>query len=286
MVKLLLKEMRPKQWTKNVFVFAALVFDRQLFIPASLVRTIAAFIVFCLLSSSVYVMNDIFDVQSDRLHPTKKNRPIASGSLHISIAISFSIGLTLIALALAFWISLPLAIISLVYLLVNLLYSKWLKHIVLVDVLVIAFGFVLRVAAGVSVIQVQRFSPWLYVCMSLLALYLGFGKRRAELSGTNSDARKVLSGYSIAFIDQLITIVSASTLIAYSLYTFSAPDLPGNHLMMLTIPFVLYGIFRYLYLIQMKDAGGEPEELLLSDRPLQVAVLLWGLACVVIFYFT
>lgn len=286
MVKLLLKEMRPKQWTKNVFVFAALVFDRQLFIPASLVRTIAAFIVFCLLSSSVYVMNDIFDVQSDRLHPTKKNRPIASGSLHISIAISFSIGLTLIALALAFWISLPLAIISLVYLLVNLLYSKWLKHIVLVDVLVIAFGFVLRVAAGVSVIQVQRFSPWLYVCMSLLALYLGFGKRRAELSSTNSDARKVLSGYSIAFIDQLITIVSASTVIAYSLYTFSAPDLPGNHLMMFTIPFVLYGIFRYLYLIQMKDAGGEPEELLLTDRPLQAAVLLWGLACVVIFYFT
>jgi len=122
--------------------------------------------------------------------------------------------------------------------------------------------------------------------MSLLALYLGFGKRRSELSNTNSDARKVLGGYSIPFIDQLITIVSASTLIAYSLYTFSAPDLPGNHLMMLTIPFVLYGIFRYLYLIQMKDAGGEPEELLLSDRPLQAAVLLWGLACVLIFYFT
>jgi len=161
MVKLLLKEMRPKQWTKNVFVFAALVFDRQLFIPASLVRTIAAFVIFCLLSSSVYVMNDIFDVHSDRLHPTKKNRPIASGSLPISIAIGFSIGLTLIALALAFWISLPLAVISLVYLLVNLLYSKWLKHIVLVDVLVIAFGFVLRVAAGVSVIQVQRFRPGL-----------------------------------------------------------------------------------------------------------------------------
>jgi len=155
-----------------------------------------------------------------------------------------------------------------------------------VDVLVIAFGFVLRVAAGVSVIQVQRFSPWLYVCMSLLALYLGFGKRRAELSNTNSDARKVLSGYSIAFIRS--TYYHCVCVYAHCIftYTFSAPDLPGNHLMMLTIPFVLYGIFRYLYLIQMKDAGGEPEELLLSDRPLQAAVLLWGLACVLIFYFT
>ena len=278
--------MRPRQWTKNAFVFAALVFDRQLFVLKSLERTVGAFIVFCLISGSVYLINDVFDMEADRVHPVKKNRPIASGKLPVKTAIGFAILLSLAALAIAFLLSTELAIISVVYLLINLAYSKWLKHVVLVDVLVIAFGFVLRVAAGVSVIHVQRFSPWLYVCMTLLALYLGFGKRRSEMSNNGNDTRKVLSGYSIAFIDQLITIVSATTIIAYSLYTFSAPGLPGNYLMMLTIPFVLYGIFRYLYLIQIKNAGGEPEELLLTDRPLQAAVLLWGLACIVIFYLT
>jgi 4-hydroxybenzoate polyprenyltransferase len=158
----------------------------------------------------------------------------------------------------------------------------------LIDVLIIAAGFVLRVAAGVSVIHVQRFSPWLYVVMTLLALYIGFGKRRAEMTvlGIESQGahRKVLDGYSITLIDQLITIVSSTTIIAYSLYTFSAPNLPENHSMMLTIPFVLYGIFRYLYLIEIKHAGGEPEELLLKDRPLQITILLWAVAIFIIFY--
>jgi 4-hydroxybenzoate polyprenyltransferase len=175
-----------------------------------------------------------------------------------------------------------------VYFLLNLSYSKWLKHIPLIDVLVIAACFVLRVAAGVSVIEVQRFSPWLYVVTTLFALYLGFGKRRAEMSVLVSDSpashRKVLAGYSIDLIDQLITVVSSTTIIAYSLYTFSAPNLPDNHAMMLTIPFVLYGIFRYLFLIKMQNAGGEPEELLLKDRPLQATIALWGLAVVIIFY--
>jgi 4-hydroxybenzoate polyprenyltransferase len=288
MIKYLLKETRPKQWTKNGFIFAALVFDRQLFIWASLKRTLLAFVLFCLISSSVYIINDIMDVNADRNHPIKKNRPIAAGKLPIPVALTAAIVMIAISLSGAYFLSLELAIIAAVYLLMNLAYSRWLKHIPLIDVLIIAAGFVLRVAAGVSVIHVQRFSPWLYVVMTLLALYIGFGKRRAEMTvlGIESQGahRKVLDGYSITLIDQLITIVSSTTIIAYSLYTFSAPNLPENHSMMLTIPFVLYGIFRYLYLIEIKHAGGEPEELLLKDRPLQVTILLWAVAIFIIFY--
>jgi hypothetical protein len=164
---------------------------------------------------------------------------------------------------------------------------NWLKHVPLIDVLIIALGFVLRVGGGVTIIEVQRFSPWLYVVMTLGALYIGFGKRRAELALLTDAAqshRRVLDGYNLPLLDQLITIVSSSTILAYSLYTFSAPNLPQNHAMMLTIPFVLYGVFRYLWLIQVKQEGGAPEELLLSDRPLQLTIFLWGLAIFVIFY--
>lgn len=286
MLKYLFKAMRPRQWTKNAFIFAALVFDRQLLVLTSFERTLAAFFIFCLLSSSVYLMNDVFDIDADRLHPVKKDRPIASGKVSLPLAIGFSILLAVGSLLAAYFLSLEFAIIAAIYLLTNLAYSKWLKHVVVIDVLIIAFGFVLRVAAGVSVIQVERFSPWLYIVMALFSLFLGFGKRRSEMSVENNVTRKVLSGYSVAFIDQMITIVSATTIIAYSLYTFSAPNLPDNYLMMLTIPFVLYGIFRYLYLIQIKGAGGEPEELLLTDHPLQAAIVLWGLTCIAIFYFS
>ncbi len=288
MLKLILKEMRPKQWFKNAFVFAALVFDRKLLNLDALEQTLLAFVLFCFLASSVYIINDVLDLESDRNHPLKKNRPIASGKLPVSIALVVSFILLGIALAGAFFLSKGLLVICLIYFLLNLSYSKWLKHFPIIDVLVIAACFVLRVAAGVSVIEVQRFSPWLYVVTTLLALYIGFGKRRAEMSALVSDTpsahRKVLSGYSIEYIDQMITVVSATTIIAYSLYTFSAPNLPENHAMMLTIPFVLYGIFRYLYLIKMRNAGGEPEELLLKDRPLQATILLWGLMVVLIFY--
>jgi 4-hydroxybenzoate polyprenyltransferase len=185
------------------------------------------------------------------------------------------------------WLSPAFALVALVYLLLNLVYSKWLKHIALLDVLTLASFYVLRVAAGVVLIQVARFSPWLYVITTLGALYLGFGKRRAELSllaeGANAH-RKVLDGYTIPLLDQYITIVSATTIIAYSLYTFSAPNLPENHAMMLTIPFVLYGIFRYLYLIRVEHGGGAPEEVFLSDHPLQLTVLLWGGSILLIFY--
>jgi 4-hydroxybenzoate polyprenyltransferase len=288
-LKALIKTMRPKQWTKNLFIFAALVFDRQLgfdHLEATL-RTIAGFFIFCLLSGLVYIINDIADMEADRRHPDKRNRPIASGKLPVNIAI-ISAGLIFITvIPISFWLSVSFGVVAISYLALNLAYTKWLKHIPLIDVFCIALGFVLRVAAGVTLIQVARFSPWLYVVTTLGALYIGFGKRRAELALLAGDAnshRRVLEGYTIPLLDQYITIVSATTIIAYSLYTFSATNLPDNHLMMLTIPYVLFGVFRYLYLIQIKHSGGAPEEVLLSDRPLQIVILLWGVTIIFIFY--
>jgi len=279
--------MRPRQWTKNAFLFAALIFDHQLTNFRSLGVSILGFSLFCLISGSVYLINDVMDIDADRQHPHKKNRPIASGKLPIQAAIFSAFAITVIALIASFSLSKWFFVIILIYFVTNLLYSRWLKHVPILDVMIIAFGFVLRVAAGVSLIEVERFSPWLYVVTTLFALYLAFGKRRAELACLADGAqkhRKVLNGYSLAFLDQLITIVSSTTIVAYSLYTFSAPNLPENHMMMLTIPFVLYGIFRYLYLIQIKNAGGEPEELLLTDRPLQVCILLFGFFVFLVFY--
>jgi 4-hydroxybenzoate polyprenyltransferase len=287
MLKALFKTMRPRQWTKNVFIFAALVFDKQLLNVDSFLRTLAGFGLFCLISSSVYIFNDLADVEADRQHPEKKNRPIAAGKLPIGVAWFAGIALVILTLGLAYLLAPGFEIVLIIYFLLNMAYSKWLKHIPIIDVLVIATGFVLRVHAGVTLIEVQRFSPWLYVVMTLLALFLGFGKRRAELAllaqGAGSH-RKVLDGYTLPLLDQYIMIVSGTTVVAYSLYTFSAPNLPDNHSMMLTIPFVVYTIFRYLYLIEVKHAGGAPEEILLSDRPFQVAMILWGAAVLAIFY--
>lgn len=283
----LLKTMRPRQWTKNVFVLAALVFDRQLTRPIPLAHSLLGFVLFCLISSCVYILNDILDVEADRNHPQKRNRPIASGKLSIPYAIWGAALILVVSFPLAYWLSPGFAAIAFIYLLLNLAYSNWLKNIPLIDVLVIAAGFVLRVGAGVSLIKVERFSPWLYVVTTLLALYLGFGKRRAELTllaENGNSHRPVLDGYTIPLLDQLITIVSSTTIIAYSLYTFSAPNLPENHSMMLTIPFVIYGIFRYLYLVQVKCEGGAPEELLLSDHALQATIGLWGLSVLIVFY--
>jgi len=279
--------MRIKQWTKNAFVLAAVIFDRQLSHLPAVLRSLAGFFLFCLLSSSVYIINDVLDVKADRQHPIKRNRPIASGQLPIPVALGFAVILVLITIPLAFYLSTGFGWVALAYFLINLAYSNWLKHIPLLDVMIIAAGFVLRVAAGVLLVTVERFSPWLYVVTTLGALYIGFGKRRSELALLERDAnnhRKVFDGYTLPLLDQLILIVSSTTIIAYSLYTFSAPNLPPNHAMMLTIPFVLYGVFRYLYLIQVKQAGGAPEEVLLSDRPLQLTILLWGISILVIFY--
>jgi len=287
MLKALFKTMRPRQWTKNVFIFAALVFDKQLLNADAFLRTLAGFALFCLISSSVYIFNDLADVEADRQHPEKKNRPIAAGKLPIGAAWFAGIALVILTLGLAYLLAPGFEIVLIIYFLLNMAYSKWLKHIPIIDVLVIATGFVLRVHAGVTLIEVQRFSPWLYVVMTLLALFLGFGKRRAELAllaqGAGSH-RKVLDGYTLPLLDQYIMIVSGTTVVAYSLYTFSAPNLPDNHSMMLTIPFVVYTIFRYLYLIEVKHAGGAPEEILLSDRPFQIAMILWGAAVLAIFY--
>ncbi|HLA97572.1 MAG TPA: decaprenyl-phosphate phosphoribosyltransferase [Anaerolineales bacterium] len=283
------KAMRPRQWIKNLVLFAALVFDRQL-TPSHLpeiLRTIEGFVIFCLLSGVVYLINDVADVEADRMHPEKRKRPIASGQLPIGVAGLVSFLLIITLLPLAFRLSFAFGLVSSGYLALNLAYSKWIKHVPLLDVISIALGFVLRVAAGVTIITVSRFSPWLYVVTTLGSLYIGFGKRRAELAlladGANAH-RKVLDGYTIPLLDQFITIVSGTTIIAYSLYTFSAPNLPDNHIMMLTIPFVLYGIFRYLYLIQVKHSGGAPEEVVFSDRPLQITILLWGFSVLLIFY--
>jgi 4-hydroxybenzoate polyprenyltransferase len=287
MLKALLKTMRLRQWTKNGFVFFALIFDKQLFHPAAFLKTLEGFILFCLISSAVYLLNDIADVEADRQHPEKKKRPIASGKLPVNIAWGAAIVLVLVTLPTAYFIAPGLALILALYLATNILYSRWLKHVPVLDVMIVSSGFVLRVAAGVALITVERFSPWLYVITTLFSLYIGLGKRRAEMTLLSQGAgshRKVLDGYTLPLLDQYITIVSGTTIVTYSLYTFTAPNLPENHTMMLTIPFVVYGIFRYLQLIQTGNAAGAPDEVALKDRPLQVTVLLWGLAVIAVFY--
>ncbi|RIK31568.1 MAG: decaprenyl-phosphate phosphoribosyltransferase [Anaerolineae bacterium] len=289
MLSALLKTMRLRQWTKNGFVFFALIFDKQLFMREPFLRTLAGFFLFCLISSAVYLINDIADVEADRQHPEKKYRPIASGNLPIGVAWGAAIVLIVIALSLGYLLAPMFAVFLAAYLLINILYSRWIKHVPILDVLIVSFGFVLRVGAGVALITVKRFSPWLYVITTLFSLYLGFGKRRAEMSLLEQGAgahRKVLDGYTLPLLDQFITIVSGMTIVTYSLYTFFAENLPANHSMMLTIPFVVYGIFRYLQLIQTGHAAGAPDEVALKDRPLQITVALWMLTVLVIFYFS
>jgi 4-hydroxybenzoate polyprenyltransferase len=288
MLKALIKTMRPRQWPKNGFIFFALIFDKQLFIPEQFLKTLAGFFLFCLISSAVYLFNDIADADADRNHPEKKFRPIASGTLPVRVALSATVLLIAVTLPLAYLLQPWFALILAVYLVNNVLYSRWLKHVPVLDVLILSSGFVLRVAAGVILISpVERFSPWLYMITVLFSLYIVLGKRRAELNLLAKGAsahRKVFDGYTLPLLDQYITIVSGMTIVAYALYTFSAPNLPGNHTMMLTIPFIVYGIFRYLQLIQVGHAAGAPDEVALKDRPLQVTVLLWGLTVIAILY--
>jgi 4-hydroxybenzoate polyprenyltransferase len=288
-VRYLIKTVRPKQWVKNVFVFAPLVFDEKLFDPNYLARTVAGFLLLCLISGTVYIINDLVDAEKDRQHPRKRNRPIASGRLPASAALAAAVLIPLASLPAGFLLNPLFGGILLGYLLLQIAYSFLLKNLVIIDVLVIATGFVLRVAAGVPLVEAARFSPWMYVCMALLALFIGFNKRRHELALLRENAnahRESLQEYNLPLLDQIISIVTAATLVAYAFYTFSAPNLPANHAMMLTIPFVLYAVFRYLYLVQVRGLGGEPEEIVLRDRPLQAGVLLWGLSVVLIMYFS
>ncbi|MCS7003636.1 MAG: UbiA family prenyltransferase, partial [Dehalococcoidia bacterium] len=224
--------------------------------------------------------------EKDRRHPKKRHRPLPSGRLGSGVAIAAVALLLAFSLPSAFWLNMWFGVVAVAYLGINLLYSFWLKNIVLVDVLILASGFLLRAAGGAVLVE-SAISPWLYICLSLLALFLGFGKRRGEIllmNGNDGDTRQVLRDYSLPFIDELINLVATATLVAYSLYTFSAENLPRNHAMMLTIPFVLYGVLRYLYLIHIKGEGGAPDELVLTDRPLQLAFGLWALTAILILY--
>jgi len=286
-LRYVIKSMRPKQWPKNAFLFAALVFDRQLFTLESFLITFSAFILFCLVSSLVYIINDLVDIEKDQQHPVKRERPLASGKLSKKTAITAAVILSLIVFPAAFILDLGLGLILIGYLILMLAYSFYLKNLPLIDVMVIAAGFVLRVAAGLVIIETERFSPWLFVTTTFLALFIALGKRRTEIHLLESGAeahRHVLSGYTLDLLDQLLTVVLSITLMTYCLYTFSAEILPGNHSMMLTIPFVIFGLFRYLYLVRIKNIGGAPEEVVFTDRPMQAAVGLWALTVIAILY--
>lgn len=283
----LLKTMRPKQWTKNAFVFAALVFDGKLVQVRYLRQSIIGFLLFCVISGVVYTINDLVDLEKDREHPRKRQRPLPSGALSPTFAIIAAVVIMAVGLLLAYALSARFAAILAGYLVLQLAYSFYFKHQVLLDVMAIAAGFVLRVGAGVVLVDAVRFSPWLYICTTLIALFLGLGKRRGELVllGENAtDHRASLDHYTLYFLDQLIVIITGSTIVAYALYTFSAPNLPGNYAMMLTIPFVIYGLFRYLYLVHVTGTTLAPDEVLLSDRPIQLDLLLWGVTAVFLLY--
>jgi 4-hydroxybenzoate polyprenyltransferase len=284
----ILKTLRPKQWPKNGFVFAALIFDIKLFQLEPFIKTVFGFILLCLISGTIYLINDLVDVEKDRQHPIKKNRPIPSGQVPFGLAVATAVILSAICLPLSFLLDLNFGFIATAYWLLQIAYSLVLKNIVIVDVLTIAAGFVLRVAAGVALVQAERFSPWLYVFTILLALFLGLGKRRQELDMLKdqaSNTRSILDEYNLPFLDEMMAVVTAGTVMTYAFYTFSAPNLPSNHLMMLTIPFVIYGIFRYLYVIHVQGNGGAPDEVLLIDRPLQISIGLFMLTVVAILYF-
>lgn len=282
----LIKTTRPKQWAKNIFVFAPLVFDVKLLNLRYLAQTLAGFVLLCLVSGTVYIINDLADIEKDRQHPRKRNRPLASGKVSTGAAVIAAVITTLAALPLGFLLDPAFGAILTGYLLIQIAYSFWLKNVVIIDVMIIAAGFLLRVAAGVPLADAP-ISPWLYVCMTLLALLIGFGKRRHELTLLKENAnmhRQSLQEYNLSLLDHSINIVTSSAVLAYALYTFSAENLPPNNAMMLTIPFVLYGLFRYLYLIHVKGMGGAPEEIVFSDRPLQATVVLWGLSVIIVMY--
>ena len=285
---LVFRSLRPEQWIKNSFVFAGLIFGLELFNVTAVWRAVAAFVVFCALSGVVYLVNDIVDREADCQHPLKSRRPIASGELSPVLAGSIAAVLGAGALVAAFRLGVPFGAVAVSYLLLQFAYSALLKHVVILDVLAIAVGFVLRAVAGAVVIGVP-ISHWLLVDMILLALFLALSKRRHELTLLANGAvehRKILGEYSPYLLDQMISVVTASTLVAYIFYCISPETVQkfGTDMLGLTIPFPLYGIFRYLYLVHQREGGGSPSQMLLNDRPLLVCVALWVAAVVVIVY--
>lgn len=280
--------LRPRQWTKNLLLFAGLVFGRRLFEPAALLAALQGFAIFCALSGVVYLINDVADRETDRRHPVKRRRPIAAGALSVQVAVGAAVVIGAGAVAASFAMSGRFGLVAILYLALQGLYSGPLKHIVILDVLAVAIGFVLRAVAGAIAVDVE-ISHWLTVCTILLALFIALAKRRHELvllaDGAPSH-RPILDEYSLYLLDQMIAVVTASTMIAYIFYTISPETSAkfGTDLLGLTIPFPLYGIFRYLYLVHRREGGGSPADLLLSDRPLLTCVLLWVGAVVLIIY--
>jgi 4-hydroxybenzoate polyprenyltransferase len=284
----LIVSLRPDQWTKNLIVFAALIFAVRLLDPAALALASAAFLILCVLSGCVYLINDVSDREADRQHPLKRLRPIASGALGAGTALGWAIALGAVALASAFALRPLFGLVAAAYLTLFVLYTHWLKHVVIVDVMSIAIGFVLRAVAGGLVIGVPV-SDWLLVCTILGALFLGLAKRRHEITMLGDGAsghRRILEEYDPYLLDQMIAIVAASTLVAYVIYCASPETAErfGTPLLVLTTPFPIYGIFRYLYLVHRKHGGGSPSDMLLRDRPLLGCVALWGIAVVTIIY--
>lgn len=287
MLAAVVASLRPRQWVKNLFVFAGVIFARKLFTPL-LGLAAATFVIFCALSGAIYIVNDVLDRERDRLHPQKRRRPIASGRLPAPAAIVVAVVLIALSLAGSLRIDGRLAVVALGYAGLLVLYSVWLKRVVIVDVIVVAMGFVLRAVAGAVAIDVD-ISGWLLICTVLMALFLALGKRRAEVLTLGADAvrhRPVLAEYSAGVLDQMIAVVTASTVTAYALYTMSPETVAkfDTHLLPATLPFVLYGVFRYLYLLYHRQLGGHPSELFLNDGPLLVNTALWMIAVVVIVY--
>jgi 4-hydroxybenzoate polyprenyltransferase len=284
----ILEAMRPRQWAKNLFVLAGLLFSQKLFTPLA-GRAVAAFVVFCALSGAMYLFNDVADREKDRLHPRKRERPVASGRLSVPTALTAAVVCLAAALGASVAISWPFFAVALAFAVLLTAYSVWLKHMVLIDVLVVALGFVLRAVGGAVAIDVE-ISGWLLICTVLLALFLALGKRRHEflaLGGEAGGHRPILAEYSAGLLDQMIAVVTASAVTAYALYTMSPETVAKfhTHLLPVTLPFVLYGIFRYLYLLYSKQLGGNPSELFLNDGPLLVNTFLWFLVVLIIIYF-
>lgn len=274
---------RPKQWTKNGFVLAGLVFSGEALQLAPIFSALLAFVAFCVLSSSVYAANDVLDVKEDRAHPLKRFRPVASGEVSARFALLFAGVLAVGGLALGFFVHFGVGIAGVGYLLLQVVYTTFLKHMAILDVMSISTGFVIRALAGVAAVGTPM-SPWLIICTGLLTLFLGFSKRRHELATLGGGAaghRKNLRDYSVPMLDQMMNIMISATIIAYTLYTFTVYE---NAYMMSSIPFVIYGVFRYMLLVH-RDGGDNPDTLLLQDRPLQVTLFLWLAAVMTVIYF-
>ena len=284
------RALRVSHWIKNLVIFGPLLFDRKLLDPVYFNQTLVAFAIFCILSSSIYLLNDVADKTHDLHHPSKRLRPVASGQISTRSALSIAFIFALIMLPMGFIFHTWLGLLATVYWLQNVAYSYRLKHVVILDIFIIASGFVLRVAAGAVMVKLEQGplgSPWIYVCVALGALFISLGKRRHEFTvndGAQSAHRPVLADYSLPLIDAMLLAVSTSTIVSYSLYTFSAPNLPDSNIMMVTIPIVVYAIFRYLYLIYIQGKGDSPHSLFFQDRPLLTALAIWLATTSVILY--